>query len=75
MPDDLDRGRDRPPKDDEWTGIWSAVEKAEKSWIITGPIYAVVSNWRALVVIAGVIVFINKDAVQAFLALALGGGL
>ncbi len=64
MSDDLRKGRDRPPTDEEWVGVWSALEKADKGWIITGPIYAVVSNWKALSVTIGVIIVINRKEVQ-----------
>ena len=52
--------RKTPPEtDSEWQGIWKAIEKAEKSWIIVGPIYAVVTNWKALVIIGGIVLFVN----------------
>lgn len=65
-------GRKEPPEDDEWSRIWRAVERSEMSWLIVGPIHAVVSNWKALLAIAGVIVWINSPEIVAALATILG---
>jgi hypothetical protein len=69
--DKLKTGRGTPPEDNEWQGVWDALEKAEKGWIITGPIHAVVSNWRALCVIGAVIGFINRADIMAALEVLL----
>lgn len=66
-------GRKEPPEESEWHAIWSALEKAEKGWIITGPVYAIVSNWKALLVIAAVIVWINSPEIVSALRVLIGG--
>lgn len=73
MADDKDKyGRKDPPEPHEWPAIWRALERSDKGWIITGPIYAVVSNWKALLVIAGVIVWINSPELVAYLSSLMG---
>lgn len=67
MSDDFDPRRKTPPEEHEWAGIWDALEKADKGWIVTGPIHAVVSNWKALCVIAAIIVFINGPEIMAII--------
>ena len=64
--------RNTPPEEDEWPDVWDAIDKANMSWIITGPIHAVVSNWKALVVIAGVIVWLNNDRIIEAIATIIG---
>ena len=51
--------RERKPNDDEWAWIWDANDKAHKTWLIVGPIHAAVTNWRALIVIGGVLAWIK----------------
>lgn len=64
--------RSEPPKtESEWRHFWLGVERAHKSWLIVAPIWAVVTNWRAILVIFGIIAFIRGEeliaAVRAFL--------
>lgn len=75
MPEKEPYGRKEPPEESEWHAIWSALEKADKSWIITGPIYAVVSNWKALLVIFAVITWVNSPEILAALKTLMGVGL
>ena len=60
--------RETPPEHDEWHIIWRAVDRANKSWIITGPIHAVVTNWKALLVIGALVLWLNSPKVIAVLA-------
>jgi len=56
--------RKTPPEDEkDWAYIWTAVDRANKSWIVTGPIHSIVVNWKAYVVIAGVIIAINSPKI------------
>jgi hypothetical protein len=71
--DDKKYGRKDPPEHSEWTDIWDALEKADKGWIITGPIYAVVSNWKALLVIGFVIFAVNSPRIVAAIEALMGG--
>ncbi|MEY1555337.1 hypothetical protein AB3Y40_06845 [Yoonia sp. R2331] len=73
MNDDFDPRRKTPPEDHEWPGIWEALEKSNKGWIITGPIHAVATNWKALLVIAGIVLWINSPELVAYLRAVLGG--
>lgn len=52
-------GRKTPPEEDDWLHIWDGIDKAHKSWIITGPLHAVVSNWKALLVIFAILMTLN----------------
>lgn len=73
MADDDDKyGRKDPPEPHEWPAIWRSLEKSDKGWIITGPIYAVVKNWKALVVIAGLLIAFNQAEFIEGLKMALG---
>ena len=64
--------RETPPEDHEWPGIWEALEKAEKGWIITGPVHAVVTNWKALAVVAGVVAWVNRPGIMEALSTLVG---
>lgn len=70
---DLQR-RTTPPTKEEWPLVWDAVEKARKTWLISGPIYAVVTNWRALLIVAVVVLWINNPKLLAFLESITGQG-
>lgn len=71
---DLKPGRRTPPDDDEWPGVWAALEKAEKGWLITGPVHAVVSNWKAIAVVLAVIAWFSKPEIIAAFRIIVGGG-
>lgn len=73
--DPLDTGRKTPPEDHEWHGIWDALDKANKGWLITAPFHAVVTNWKAIVIVAALIVYINSEELLTFLKSILFGGL
>lgn len=59
MSDDLKTGRKTPPKDDEWEGIWDSLKRSNRMWPVMAPIIAVVENWKALLIVAGVVAFIR----------------
>lgn len=65
--------RENPPDDDDWPHIWSALSKARKGWVITGPIHAAVTNWKALLVVGSVIAYLRGDAVIELLAQIIRG--
>lgn len=67
MSEDKHPGRTTPPEDDEWSYIWAAAEKAHLSWIVTGPLVAVVSNWKAWAVAVAIYVFIRSPDILAAL--------
>lgn len=70
--DDLETGRKTPPEAHEWQGIWAALERANKGWVITAPIYAVVSNWKALALAATVVLMLNGARILEILEAYLG---
>jgi hypothetical protein len=73
MADDDDKyGRKEPPELHEWPDIWRSLEKSDKGWIITGPFYAVVKNWKALAVIVGVLFLLNQPEVAALVKMTFG---
>jgi hypothetical protein len=49
-----------------------SLEKSDKGWIITGPIWAVVKNWKALAVIAGVLFMFNQPEFAALVKMTFG---
>ena len=71
---DLRGGRREPPDENEWPGVWAALEKAEKGWLITGPIHAVVSNWKALLAVVVIIAWISRPEIIAAVQTIAGGG-
>lgn len=71
----LETGRKTPPDDHEWHGIWEALDKANKSWLITAPFHAVVTNWKAIVIVAALVVYINSEELLTFLKSMMFGGL
>lgn len=73
--DPLETGRKTPPDDHEWHGIWEALDKANKSWLITAPFHAVVTNWKAILIVGVLIVYINSEELITFLKSMMFGGL
>lgn len=69
---DFKTGRQTPPDDDEWPGVWDALDKARKSWVIVGPVHAFISNWKAVVVAFVVIAWISRPEIIGALQV-LGG--
>ena len=72
--DDKRFQRSTPPTKDEWADIWDAVEKANKAWLIIGPIHAVVTNWRALLIVAVVVLWLNNPKILEALRVVTGQG-
>jgi len=76
MSNDLETGRQTPPEPHEWPHIWRKLERADslsqKAWVIAGPFYAVVTNWKALCVVGGVALFLKGDDLLVFFAAWLG---
>lgn len=56
--------RKTPPKtDEEHAHIWDSSEKAQKAWVVVGPIHAAVTNWKGWAVIVLVFGFLKGDKV------------
>ncbi|MEB3211100.1 MAG: hypothetical protein VKL39_07080 [Leptolyngbyaceae bacterium] len=67
MSDDPGSRRDPPHTDSDWIYMWSGAGKAHKAWVIVGPISAAVTNWKAWVIIAGIVGFIRGPDLLAIL--------
>ena len=67
-------GRTTPPTKEEWPAIWANLEKAEKAWLIIAPIHAVVTNWRALLIVAIVVLWLNNPKILDALRVITGQG-
>jgi hypothetical protein len=66
--------RTTPPTKEEWPELWDAIEKADKAWLIIGPIHAVVTNWRALLIVAIVVLWLNNPKILEALRVITGQG-
>lgn len=61
-------GRKAPPDDDDdWFHIWDSADKAQKLWYVLGWLHAIATNWKALLVVAAIIVWINSPEVIALI--------
>lgn len=57
-------GRRTPPENEEdWFFIWDSSDKSQKAWRVVGPLHSIVSNWKAYLVIAGIILAINSPRI------------
>ena len=76
MSDDKDKTtRDTPAEDgSDWQALWRAVERSDKMWWLVGPIHAVASNWKAILVVAGIVVWLSRDDIRAALIVLTGAG-
>lgn len=74
MSDDDTAKRREPPKDHhDWGYIWEGAEKGHKSWTIAGPIYAAVTNWKAWLIIIGVVAALNRPEIVEAAKILAGG--
>ena len=73
--EDVIAANDEEPKSpEEWRVIRAGVDKSHKAWIIVGPIHAVVTNWKALAIVAGAVVYFNRPDIVAALGVLMGAG-
>ena len=56
-----------PKTPDEWRAIRAGVDKAHKAWVIVGPVHAVVVNWKALMIVLALVIYINRPEIIAAL--------
>lgn len=61
-----------PTTPEEWQSIRAGVDKSHKAWIIIGPFYAVVTNWKAIAIVVGIIVYMNRPDIIAALRIIAG---
>jgi hypothetical protein len=69
--DNFQRRRSTPPTKDEWPEVWETLKMAR---LILSPIYAVITNWRALAIVAVFVVWMNNPKLIAFLQSITGQG-
>ena len=66
--------RTTPPETpDEWAFIWRGAERANDAWTITGPIVAIVRNWKTWATCLGLLLWFNRPDVLAALQVIMGG--
>ena len=71
--DDLKRWPITPLEtDEEWQQLHRAVHYAEQMWRVVGPVVAIVINWKAWMVGAGVFLFLNRPEGIAILDILSG---
>jgi hypothetical protein len=70
--DQIAANHQAPETSDEWRVIRSGVDKAHKSWMVVGPVHAVVTNWRALAVVGIVLAWLNRPGIAEALAVLFG---
>ncbi len=67
--------RKTPAKTQEdWSYLWNGAEKSEKMWVIVGPLHAVFANWKAIVFVLLLVLYINKPEILKAIETLLGGG-
>lgn len=71
--DNIAANQAAPKTPDEWRAIRSGVDKAHKAWTIVGPIHAVVANWKALILILAVVLYLNRPGIIEALRVLAGG--
>ncbi len=52
-----------PKGPDEWRYIWLGAERANRAGPVIDPIYAVVTNWKAIAIVIIVILWLNKPEI------------
>ncbi len=75
MGDDDDAVRNTAPKGPEdWQRVWRAVVKAEAAWIVVSPFVAVARNWKAWLIIGGVVLFVTSPELRQAIAILTSRG-
>lgn len=72
MADDDYTTRKSPPEEHEWPHIWRGIDRAHKSWLITGPLYAAVTNWKAWAIIAAIVAAFNSPEIASIVQIVRG---
>lgn len=66
--DDLTTRRSAAETPEDWAHVWGAADKAHKAWVVVGPIWAVVSNWKAIAGLVAFVLWVNYEGVLRVLA-------
>ena len=72
MKDDPSKRQTPPETPEEWAYIWKASERAHMAWVVVGPVYAFVTNWKFLVAGILFLLWINRPEVLAALSVLMG---
>jgi hypothetical protein len=62
-----------PESSDEWAFLWRGAERANEAWIVTGPVVAVIRNWKAWAIGLAFFLWINRPDILAALTTIMGG--
>ena len=74
MNDEEITGRKTPPESpEEWAYIWRGAQRGNLSWVIAKPVYAFVTNWKAMAAGLLFLIWINRPEVIAALSMMMGG--
>lgn len=63
-----------PESEEEWQKLHRAVYRADRTWIVTGPQVALVTNWRAWVFAISLFALLRRSEVIALLDMISGAG-
>ena len=61
-----------PETEEDWQRLHQAAERANKTWIVTGPMVAFVTNWKAWLVMLGFVALMRRSEVIAVVDLLTG---
>lgn len=72
--DDLRHFPKGPPEtDEEWQRLHRAAYRSDRSWIVTGPQVAFVTNWKAWIFAISMLLLLRRSEVLAVLDMLAGG--
>lgn len=64
----------RPETDAHWDAIIEGAKKAHKTWVVSGPLVAIVTYWKAFMVMGGAIVAMNAEQIITWIEVYAGVG-
>ena len=71
--EDLHTYRKAPPDTDEdWQRLHRAMDRADRSWIVTGPMSAFAVTWKAWVFALSLMLILRRTEVDALLDMMAG---
>ena len=71
--EDLKIHRNEPPHEGEdWQRLHRAAWRADQTWLISRPIVAIASNWKALVGLGILIAWANRPDIMAAFQVLMG---
>lgn len=70
--DDPSKRSTAPKNASDWSYLWDGASKGRQAWPVTGPIIAVVRNWKALAVVGVLVVWFNRPEIISAISTLLG---